>query len=238
MRDFDGLKSVLPKGAQIARANTERGIGVAQEVFANSVKTGEAIGALARASSRRPPPGQGRGGEGRQGRRQGCQIRRARGGGSLPPSAPGERQPGPARVGLYCVMPRLIRRRGAAGAERQVERGRAGIVAAIAENSGPSGVPKPRNTLPPTIRPPRPKSSAWFQTLPASTLAPRRSAPRNLLGIAQPPVGRRTQQAELVADEGFLVEAGQVEEATQEVLRLEERLVAGVVARRVPSSKW
>ena len=48
MRDFDGLKSVLPKGAQIARANTERGIGVAQEVFANSVKTGEAIGALAK----------------------------------------------------------------------------------------------------------------------------------------------------------------------------------------------
>ena len=48
VRDFDGLKSVLPKGAQIARANTERGIGVAQEVFANSVKTGEAIGALAK----------------------------------------------------------------------------------------------------------------------------------------------------------------------------------------------
>ena len=48
VRDLDGLKSVLPKGAQIARANTERGIGVAQEVFANSVKTGEAIGALAK----------------------------------------------------------------------------------------------------------------------------------------------------------------------------------------------
>ena len=48
VRDIDGLKSVLPKGAQIARANTERGIGVAQEVFANSVKTGEAIGALAK----------------------------------------------------------------------------------------------------------------------------------------------------------------------------------------------
>jgi len=48
VRDLDGLKSVLPKGAQSARANTERGIGVAQEVFANSVKTGEAIGALAK----------------------------------------------------------------------------------------------------------------------------------------------------------------------------------------------
>lgn len=48
VRDMDGLKSVLPKGAQIARANTERTIGVAQEVFANTVKTGEAIGALAK----------------------------------------------------------------------------------------------------------------------------------------------------------------------------------------------
>jgi hypothetical protein len=48
VRDLDGLKAVLPKGAQIARANTERGIGVAQEVFANTVKTNEAIGALAK----------------------------------------------------------------------------------------------------------------------------------------------------------------------------------------------
>lgn len=48
VRDFDGLKNVLPKGVQVARANAERGIGVAQEVIANSVKTGEAIGALAK----------------------------------------------------------------------------------------------------------------------------------------------------------------------------------------------
>ena len=48
VRDLDGLKSVLPKGAQVARANAERGIGAAQEVFAHSVKTGEAIGALAK----------------------------------------------------------------------------------------------------------------------------------------------------------------------------------------------
>ncbi len=48
VRDMDGLKTVLPKGAQVARATAERGIGVAQEVFANSVKTGEAIGALAK----------------------------------------------------------------------------------------------------------------------------------------------------------------------------------------------
>ncbi|RZA17108.1 MAG: phasin family protein, partial [Lysobacteraceae bacterium] len=48
VRDFDGFKAVLPKGAQIARANTERSLGAAQEVFANTVKTNEAIGALAK----------------------------------------------------------------------------------------------------------------------------------------------------------------------------------------------
>ena len=48
VRDLDGLKTVLPKGAQVARANAERGVGVAQEVFANTVKTSEAIGALAK----------------------------------------------------------------------------------------------------------------------------------------------------------------------------------------------
>ena len=48
VRDFEGLKAVLPKGAQIARANTERSVGAAQEVFANTIKTNEAIGALAK----------------------------------------------------------------------------------------------------------------------------------------------------------------------------------------------
>jgi len=48
VRDFEGFKSVLPKGAQIARASTERSLGTAQEVFANTVKTNEAIGALAK----------------------------------------------------------------------------------------------------------------------------------------------------------------------------------------------
>ena len=48
VRDFDGLKAVLPKGAQVARASTERSFGVAQEVFANTIKTNEAIGALAK----------------------------------------------------------------------------------------------------------------------------------------------------------------------------------------------
>ena len=48
VRDFDGLKAVLPKGAQVARASSERSFGVAQEVFANTIKTNEAIGALAK----------------------------------------------------------------------------------------------------------------------------------------------------------------------------------------------
>ena len=48
VRDVEGFKSVLPKGAQIARAATERSLGTAQEVFANTVKTNEAIGALAK----------------------------------------------------------------------------------------------------------------------------------------------------------------------------------------------
>ena len=48
VRDFDGLKAVMPKGAQIARATTERSMGTMQEVIANTVKTNEAIGALAK----------------------------------------------------------------------------------------------------------------------------------------------------------------------------------------------
>ena len=48
VRDMDGLKAVMPKGAQIARASTERSMGTAQEVFANTVKTNEAISALAK----------------------------------------------------------------------------------------------------------------------------------------------------------------------------------------------
>lgn len=48
VRDFEGFKSVLPKGVQIVRATTERSLGTAQEVFANTVKTNEAIGALAK----------------------------------------------------------------------------------------------------------------------------------------------------------------------------------------------
>lgn len=48
VRDLDGLKEVMPKGAQIARASTERSMGTMQEVIANTVKTNEAIGSLAK----------------------------------------------------------------------------------------------------------------------------------------------------------------------------------------------
>ena len=48
VRDMDGLKEVMPKGVQIARATTERSMGTMQEVIANTVKTNEAIGALAK----------------------------------------------------------------------------------------------------------------------------------------------------------------------------------------------
>jgi 8-oxo-dGTP pyrophosphatase MutT (NUDIX family) len=48
VRDVEGFKSVMPKGVQIARTATERSLGTAQEVFANTVKTNEAIGALAK----------------------------------------------------------------------------------------------------------------------------------------------------------------------------------------------
>ena len=48
VRDVEGFKSVMPKGVQIARTATERSFGTAQEVFANTIKTNEAIGALAK----------------------------------------------------------------------------------------------------------------------------------------------------------------------------------------------
>jgi hypothetical protein len=48
VRDADGLKAVWPKGVQVARTNAERSLSTAQEVFANTVKTNEAIGSLAK----------------------------------------------------------------------------------------------------------------------------------------------------------------------------------------------
>lgn len=48
VRDLDGLKTVWPKGVQVARENIERSIGAGQEVFGRTVKTNEAIAQLAK----------------------------------------------------------------------------------------------------------------------------------------------------------------------------------------------
>jgi hypothetical protein len=48
VRDIDGFKSVLPKGAQVARENVERAISASQEVFGSTLKTNEAIAQLAK----------------------------------------------------------------------------------------------------------------------------------------------------------------------------------------------
>ncbi len=48
VRDFDGLKAVLPKGVQIARENVERTISTGQEVFGRTLKTNEAIAQIAK----------------------------------------------------------------------------------------------------------------------------------------------------------------------------------------------
>ena len=46
-RDFDALKTVWPKGLQVARETAERNVGTAQEVFGNALKAGETIGRIA-----------------------------------------------------------------------------------------------------------------------------------------------------------------------------------------------
>ncbi len=48
VRDAEDLKTAWPKGIQIARSNAERSFGAAQEAFADTVKTSEAIGSLAK----------------------------------------------------------------------------------------------------------------------------------------------------------------------------------------------
>ena len=48
VRDAEGLKAVLPKGAQVARENVERAISVGQEVVGRTIKANEAIGQVAK----------------------------------------------------------------------------------------------------------------------------------------------------------------------------------------------
>jgi hypothetical protein len=47
-RDLDGLKTLWPKGVQVARENVERSISTGQEVLGRTVKTNEAIGEIAK----------------------------------------------------------------------------------------------------------------------------------------------------------------------------------------------
>lgn len=48
VRDADGLKNLLPKGAQIARENVESSIAINQEAIARTVKANEQIGEIAK----------------------------------------------------------------------------------------------------------------------------------------------------------------------------------------------
>lgn len=48
VRDLDGLKTLLPKGVQVARENVERAVSTGQDVFGRSLKVQEAIGELAK----------------------------------------------------------------------------------------------------------------------------------------------------------------------------------------------
>lgn len=48
VRDIDGLKTLFPKGVQVARESVERSISTGQEVFGRTVKTNEAIAGLAK----------------------------------------------------------------------------------------------------------------------------------------------------------------------------------------------
>lgn len=47
-RDGDSYKNLWPKGVQVARENVERSINAGQEAFANSLKSSEAIGQIAK----------------------------------------------------------------------------------------------------------------------------------------------------------------------------------------------
>lgn len=49
VRDFDDLKALWPKGAQIARENAERLVTAGQETLGRTVKTHEAIAGIAKA---------------------------------------------------------------------------------------------------------------------------------------------------------------------------------------------
>ena len=51
VRDFDGLKTIWPKGVSLAKETTEKLYANGQEVFSLAVKTSEALGQLAQRSN-------------------------------------------------------------------------------------------------------------------------------------------------------------------------------------------
>ena len=48
VRDMEGLKTLMPKGVQVARENIERAVATSQEVLGQTVKTQESIGEIAK----------------------------------------------------------------------------------------------------------------------------------------------------------------------------------------------
>jgi phasin family protein len=50
VRDFDGLKTIWPKGVNLVKETTEKFYANGQEVFSVAVKTSEALGQLAKGS--------------------------------------------------------------------------------------------------------------------------------------------------------------------------------------------
>ena len=50
VRDFDGLKTIFPKGVSLAKETTEKLYANGQEVFSLAVKTSEALGQLTKGS--------------------------------------------------------------------------------------------------------------------------------------------------------------------------------------------
>src|SRR3546814_6129410 len=56
VRDFDGLKAALPKGAQVARENVDRAVSTGQEVFGRTLKATKPSPRSPRPRSSRPPP--------------------------------------------------------------------------------------------------------------------------------------------------------------------------------------
>jgi len=48
VRDIDGLKTLWPKGVQVARENVERAVSTSQDVFSRTLKTNEALGQIAK----------------------------------------------------------------------------------------------------------------------------------------------------------------------------------------------